>query len=103
MRARTHRQEAMKIQILKKRAALAAAWRNENPEMSKHGWVLIYRAEVCGWTIALDQPKSWRPGVLAIGPTGTAEAIYQSSGGNDDAGATEWSAIFDPAPAEVVA
>lgn len=91
------------VQMLKRRAATAAAWRAENPEMENRGWVLIYRAKPCGWTHALDNAKSWCPGVMAVGVGGIDEAVYQATGGNDDAGATEWSAIWNPAPAPALA
>lgn len=85
--------------MLSRRAAAAAAWRKENPEMADCGWVLFHRGKVTGWTRELEDKEAyrWVPGVMAVGVHGANAAIYQATGGNEAAGATEWSLIWNPA------
>lgn len=87
------------IQMLKRRAVAATAWRKENPELAPLGWVLFYRSQIVGWTRELDEPHRYVAGVMAIGVDGVLGKVFQASGGNEANGATEWSVIHDPAEA----
>jgi hypothetical protein len=44
-------------------------------------------AEPCGWTLALDRPRDFRPGAVALDATGKR---WRATGGNADEGAARW-------------
>jgi hypothetical protein len=86
---------------MKKAADVAAKYRTQQPHLGPGGYVILWKLKPCGWACDLNRPQSWRPGVLAVSSQGVFGAIYEGTGGNYNAGAAEWSAIWDPAPAEV--
>lgn len=69
--------------------------------MAARGWVLFYRGVVCGWVSELNEPHKWCPGCVAVGVHGIDGPIYNATGGNDDAGAREWSLIWNPISADL--
>jgi len=64
----------------------------------QQGFVMVYRGVPFRWSSDLAQPKTVRPGVIAVPPEGMKGRIYQAVGGNDANGAQEFACIFDPAP-----
>ncbi|WP_221801664.1 hypothetical protein [Oceanobacter mangrovi] len=73
-----------------KLVALAADYRQanaDNPAIDfSTGFVIVYRDEAWGWSLK-PSPSSWKPGTIAIDPTGNIEIAV---GGNDYDGADTW-------------
>lgn len=72
---------------------LAAEWRAEQTELARHGFVLIYRRAVTGWTATLEGTAGqWCPGVRAVSVNG---AIHVAAGGDEQRGAERWDQLTD--------
>ena len=56
-------------------------------ESSWDGYVIVFAGEVTGWSRALDRPRSWRPGCIAVDVDGSR---WEAVGGSDYAGARTW-------------
>lgn len=84
------------IKRMQKAAAVAAQYRSENPDLPQEGFVILWRMKATGWTLILDRPHSFRPGVLAVGIGGCD--VFQATGGDYQNGAAEFSRIYDIAP-----
>lgn len=84
------------IKRMQKAAAVAADYRSENPDLPKEGFVVLWRMRATGWTLMLDRPYSFRPGVLAVGIGGCD--VFMATGGDYQNGATGFSRIWGDAP-----
>lgn len=64
---------------------LAEKWRRHEPGHD-HGYVIIYRGEVAGWTRCLDnaQARSWKSGCMAVPPYRNAPMFMAE--GHDSSG-----------------
>jgi hypothetical protein len=79
------------IKRMQKAAAVAAQYRSENTDLPQEGFVIVWRMKATGWTLILDRPHSFRPGVLAVGIGGGN--VLQATGGDYQNGATEFTRI----------
>jgi hypothetical protein len=85
-------------QRMQRAAQVAAAYRLDSEGVPAGGFVTLWRMKAVGWANALDRPSTFRPGVLAVADGG--HPVFEATGGNYQDGATEFSSIFDPSPAD---
>lgn len=64
--------------------ALAAGFREANPQLAEHGFVTIYKGTVTGWKRMLNRPETEVPGAYAVG---VDARIFRACGGNHEHGA----------------
>lgn len=76
---------------LKQMKKLAQQFREEHPQIpEKKGFVIFWLNQVTAWTLELEEPRRWSPGCIAINADG---ALWESRGGNEQAGAERWESI----------
>ena len=64
--------------------ALAAGFREANPQLAGHGFVTIYKGMVTGWKRMLNRPETEVPRAYAVGADAS---IFCACGGDDEHGA----------------
>lgn len=83
---KTHRQVVVSPEMLKQ----LNRYRNElNQTVS--GYVVRYDCEMAGWTLLLDNPRSWMPGCEAFDIDGR---LWRAVGGNASDGAERWEPVY---------
>lgn len=64
--------------------ALAAGFREANPQLAEQGFVTIYQGMVTGWKRTLNRPDTEVPGAYAVGADAS---IFRACGGDEEHGA----------------
>ena len=64
--------------------ALAAGFREANPQLAGHGFVTIYKGTVTGWKRTLNRADTEVPGAYAVGADAS---IFRACGGDEEHGA----------------
>ncbi len=72
--------------------ALAAGFREANPQLSGHGFVTIYKGMVTGWKRTLNRPGTEVPGAYAVGADAS---IFRACDGEHEHGARAFIAVTD--------
>ncbi len=78
----------MNTQTLKRYRARAVDFRAQNEPLPADGFIYFHRGKPCGWTLVLDRPKSFEPGVYFVPPADGA--IFVTTGGDTYGGAEKF-------------